>query len=512
MQTIKYLIESLWLRLIFSYLLGAFLFFTLPPFNIIFLSLISFSGFLFLLLKAPSKKQAAIMGFLFGMGYFMVGLYWINNALLLDSTFYWLTLPTIFLLPAYLSIYISIPALLTWAVRSYNIYLTYFTWAATLTIGEVLRGVFLSGFPWNPFGLIFSSSLELLQSASVFGVYGLSFFLILFSSSLLLLFSHPKHIKFFTFIVGLFLCIWGYGYYRTTKNPTKTTPNSLALVQPNIPQHPFFSNEQKRKNLRKIVNLTLPLKASKPNIIVWPESAVPFAFNHIPSLETYLKNILSPQSLLIFGTMRLDRDHPKARIFNTLYVLSRENGIEGFYDKNHLLPFGEYVPFSDLVEKFFPIKAMTGGGMNFSSGKEIKEFFLPFSLPGFIPSICYEAIFPKYYTNAKVCPRWIINITNDAWFGQSTGPYQHFQMSRLRAIETGLPVVRVATTGISGVIDSYGRILSTCALNKKCIISTYLPKSIESPTLFSIYGHWLIFFFLITIWLLLFSIYRMKKK
>lgn len=509
---LNYFAKNAWPNLFLSYFLGAFLFFTLPPFNIGFFAPVSFSGFLLLLLKAPSKKRAFFMGALFGMGYFMTGLYWINNALLLDSTFYWLLLPTILLLPAYLSIYIAFPALLTWIVRSSPPYFICFTWAASISVGEYFRGILFSGFPWNPFGLIFSDSLAFLQLASIFGIYGLSFFLVLFSSSLSLLFSSFQHLKFFTLLATTFLCLWGYGQYRLSKNPIQLTSVPITLVQPNIPQHPFFSSKQKRENLLKIINLTKKINIEKPNIIIWPESAVPFVYNNSPSLQSYLKEILPPKSLLILGTIRIEKKDKKAKLFNTLYAISARNGVEAFYDKRHLLPFGEYVPFSDLLENILPITAMTGGGMSFSPGSIQKEFILPFSLPSFLPTICYEAIFPNFQENKNLNPKWIVTITNDAWFGNSTGPYQHFQMSRLRAIEKGLPMIRVATTGISGVVDSCGRILKSSTLNESCLISTYLPDSTKNSTFFSLYGNWSLFFLLISIWGLLFIIKYTKKK
>ncbi len=504
--------KKIWLKMCTCYLGGTLLCLTLPPFNITVLTPLIFTGFLLLLLHTTSSRHAFFMGFFLGFGYFTASLYWINNALMLDSLFYWLILPSIFLLPGYLAIYIAFPAILTWKMRFKSRYVLCLTWATTLTFGEILRGYLFSGFPWNTFGLALTNSLPFLQITSIVGVYGLSFIFSLLSSSFILLYGPSKQPKTFISILVASLCIWSAGAYRLYQHPTQLTSVPITLVQPNIKQLPFWSNKQKLDNLLETLQLSSSVRLNEPNIIIWPESSVPFVFNYIPILEKSLRSSLSANSVLIFGTTRVEYINHQIKPFNSLYILTQKKGVEGYYDKNHLLPFGEYIPFSSLMEKYFSINSLTGGGIDFSFGRGPKTFVLPFNLPTFSPSICYEAIFPGVQIPKKSRPMWMVNITNDAWFGNSIGPYQHLQMSRLRAIEEGIPLVRVATTGISGVIDPYGRILELIPLNKKAALTTYLPKNIKVAPPFSKYKHQLLFLFLVIIWLFPFMNANLRKR
>jgi apolipoprotein N-acyltransferase len=229
-----------------------------------------------------------------------------------------------------------------------------------------------------------------------------------------------------------------------------------------------------------------PLKP--PTHIIWAETSVPYILANTPGLSQVLAAAVPPGGLMIFGAPRASPAGVTPRqLWNSLQAIDDKGRVKGTYDKHHLVPFGEYVPFRDIL----PIEKLTAGRQDFSPGPGIRTLAFD-GLPPVSPLICYEVIFSGNVVDAENRPQWLLNLTNDAWFGQSFGPYQHFAAARLRAVEEGLPLVRVANTGISGVIDGYGRTIRRLGLGQEGVIDSPLPAALDDRTMYSRFGGWIL--------------------
>jgi apolipoprotein N-acyltransferase len=287
----------------------------------------------------------------------------------------------------------------------------------------------------------------------------------------------------FCAMVG-FASLMGYGAVRLHQNPTAYEPDILLrVVQANIPQTLKWDKNAEMGNLQKHITLSLSDGYSKVTHLIWPESAMTFRLEQGGFWTGELAKIVPPQGALVTGVVRVERteDGALAHLFNSLNVLRSNGDISAVYDKRKLVPFGEYVPLRSVL----PLDKITPGGQDFSSGTYGGAVAMH-GAPDFRPQICYEAIFP--WLSADAYPHWILNITNDGWFGLSTGPHQHFEMTRMRAVEQGVPLIRAASGGISASVDAYGRVLKSLPLNTHGVLDTALPKPAAAPTLYGRYG------------------------
>jgi apolipoprotein N-acyltransferase len=283
-----------------------------------------------------------------------------------------------------------------------------------------------------------------------------------------------------------------YGGIRLARQPTALVENvKLRLMQPNLQQDVRFNYSAKAEVMQKY--LALSDRATGPQstgvrdatILIWPESAFPFFLSREADAMAQIAELLPKGTVLITGAVRAPDLPPGTRVtraYNSIYVIDHDGSILSFYDKLHLVPFGEYLPFQDWMEKlgFVQLTKVQGG---FIPGERRRTMELP-RAPRMLPLICYEAIFPGDVASRDDRPGWIVNLTNDGWFGISTGPYQHLQQTRVRAIEEGLPVVRVANTGISAVIDPVGRIVARLDLGVEGVLDSRLPAAI-APTFYA---------------------------
>ena len=284
----------------------------------------------------------------------------------------------------------------------------------------------------------------------------------------------------------------GYGAIRLANQPTQFVDKvKLRLMQPNLQQDVKFNYAAKQMVMDKY--LSLSDRATGPQssgvrdstILIWPESAFPFFLTREADAMAQIANLLPPGTVLVTGAIR-PPDQPAGtqvtRAYNSIYVIDHDGTFLSMYDKLHLVPFGEYLPFQSAMEKlgFVQITKVRGG---FIPGDRRRTMTVP-NAPRMLPLICYEAIFPGDIVPGNDRPGWIVNLTNDGWFGISTGPYQHLQQARLRAVEEGLPIVRSANTGISAVIDPFGRIIARLGLGAEGVLDSALPKP-TSPTLVS---------------------------
>ncbi len=458
-----------------SFLLGASATLALPPFYIFPLLIPAFCGLLLLLQRNNTWKESFITGWWFGFGHFVFGLYWIANSLLVDAKmFAWLIPFAVSGIPAVLAIYIGIVCSITFFYKEKGFKKALFFSSIWVT-AEYLRGILFTGFPWNLIGYSFGFSLPILQLTSVTGIYGLSFLAVLFATSFICLIEE-KNKKFIlsinhkTYILPatilIFIIFAGIcGYVRISEPITTGEKVSAYIVQGNIPQQIKWDPEYTTKEVVTYKMLTeKALKELPPAgtaIIVWPESAITYSLDKEPALQQFITENLPPKTFLITGAIRSERNNEKMDIWNSVYVLTAAQKIISFYDKSHLVPFGEYVPF----RKFIPfVKKITYGSQDFSEGVGLKTISLTKNLR-ISPLVCYEIIFPGKVTGKDA--NVIVNVTNDAWFGYSPGPFQHRDAARLRAIEEGVTVIRVANTGISEVFDQYGHSLARIPLNQQ---------------------------------------------
>jgi apolipoprotein N-acyltransferase len=493
-----------WKRAAIALVAGAVSALAMEPFNAWPVLFLTFPVMVWLIDGAGAGRMrgvpaAAMAGWWFGLGYFVPGLYWIGYAFLVDaSTFAWLLPFAILGLPAYLALFTAFGfalARLIWTRDASRV----IALAATLTLSEWLRGHVLTGFPWNAFGYALTEPLALAQTASLIGLWGMTFLSVaIFASPAVLIDGRSRGRKpWIAFAIALMLLIaMGiFGGVRLSLKPTTMVAKvKLRIMQPNLQQDVRFNYSAKAEVMQKY--LTLSDRASGPestgvrdvSILIWPESAFPFFLTREADAMAQIADLLPKGTVLITGAVRAPDLPPGVRItraYNSIYAIDHDGSVLSVYDKLHLVPFGEYLPYQNWMEKlgFVQLTKIQGG---FIPGTRRRTMEIP-NAPRMLPLICYEAIFPGDIVPRDDRPGWIVNLTNDGWFGISTGPYQHLQQTRMRAIEEGLPVVRAANTGISAVIDPMGRIVARLGLGLEGVLDSGLPAAIP-PTVYARVG------------------------
>lgn len=401
--------------------------------------------------------QAFISGWLFAFFYFLFSLSWIGNALLVEGNEYrWAWPLAVSGLPFLLAFFTAFPCYISkkWCFSSNLTHFTGFT--VLLSTFEWLRGHVFTGFPWNLYGYAWGNTLEMLQILHFSNVYLLTGLTIFWDCSLGFIYLNMRNRKSNFILEGIFvlsiLCVYAYGYNRLSTTKTEyNTDITIRLVQPNIDQAAKWQREKMTGHFENMVELSrADGTESETTFIVWPETATNYLFLENEFALSQIRDALSTyvgKAYLIAGAFLRDDDGQPS---NSMIVLDKNAEIIARYNKSHLVPFGEYIPF----QKYIPIQSVTGfSGFKKGDGREtiqIEDF-------SFSPLICYEILFPGKVIKYAEKPDAIINVTNDAWYGDSSGPYQHVLKAKFRAIEEGIPVVRVANTGISAIIDPYGR-------------------------------------------------------
>ncbi|MGH6906796.1 MAG: apolipoprotein N-acyltransferase, partial [Aestuariivirga sp.] len=436
-----------------------------------------------------------LVGWLFGFGYFLLALHWIGFAFLVDAkTYLWMMPFAVGGLAAGMAIY--------WGLAAVAV--NFFNWrglrlvsgyAAILACAEWLRGHLLTGFPWAAPGLAVDGMGGVAQLSSLVGMTGLTLLIVLWAGLPLVL----VHRRQWMTAAGLLLLLplaWAYGEFRLAYASDKDVPDvRLRIVQPNIGQDAKW----RENNVGPIFDLLRSLSsqattespdgiASRTHV-VWPESAVPFLIDEGGMPERELRQLLGGRTVLITGALRrgLEQLAPADGIpvHNSIIVFDGQAEVAARYDKWRLVPGGEFLPLAWLLEPLGFSKVVTVPG-NFMAGPGPLTFDIP-AAPPVALSICYEAIFPDRLIDSRQRPAWLLNVTNDGWFGKSTGPWQHLAQARLRTIEQGLPMARAANTGISAVIDAYGRIRASLPLGHQGVLDAALPASLP-PTVYGRFG------------------------
>jgi len=505
-------LASGWRRAIIAFVAGAASALALAPVNAWPVLFLTFPVLIWLVDGSAAGRfsgawRAAGAGWCFGFGYFFAGLYWTGYAFLVDAkTFGWLLPLAVCGLPAVLGIYIALGlalARLMW-VRGPERVLAL---AVALTITEWMRGHLFTGFPWNAFGYTLTTPLALAQSLALVGIWGLTFIAVaIFATPAVLADDHkdtPHPYRAPVAALIVLAAIAGYGVARLRTHPTTYVSGvKLRIMQPNLQQDEKFNYSTRDQVLGRYLRLSD--RATGPGSnglrdvthLIWPESAFPFFLTREPEALAQITNMLKPHTELITGAVRaaepVNPDHVRA--YNSVYVIDPDGSIRGIYDKVHLVPFGEYLPFQRLLESF-GLRQLTKIVGGFLSGDRRRSMDVP-GAPRMLPLICYEAIFPGEAVPRGERPGWLVNVTNDGWFGISSGPYQHFQQARALAIAEGLPLVRSANTGISGVIDPVGRVIASLPLGTEGVLDARLPNA-GAPTLYAKFGNYTLILLLV---------------
>lgn len=478
-----------------SLFMGAIFNFAFAPF-FIWSALISIAVFIYIIEFSESKLDAFKTGYIFGFSYFVCNLYWISIGVSVYFDQFWWAIPfALFGLPLFLAIYFGFVACVYFAFRETKLKILLFS--CIWIIAELLRSYLFTGFPWSLVAYSFANSLNIIQITSLFGCYFLGALIIVTFGSLYYLLS--KEYKYFSYLLILLIFIWGaiyfYGVNRVNNNPTEYTNLKFRLVQPSIKQSDKWTIDRFWQNFETHEFLSLKnIGEFNPDFIVWPEAAVTAEPFYVQVNNALKLVVSSSDAILITGGVTNNlakKDRKSDKYYASIYAVNHDGKLLFDYHKSHLVPFGEYVPFS------LPFKKLTPGSTAFTAGTAGFNVNIDRYNLNIRPLLCYEIIFPDQVRMSNKDADLFLNLTNDAYYGDSSGPYQHFYTSRMRSVENGLPQLRVANNGISGVFDSVGRIISSTNLNEITYIDTYLPTKLSTETNFAIFGNKFVYLYLI---------------
>jgi apolipoprotein N-acyltransferase len=467
---------------------------SMPPINLWPLLFIAFPVLLLLLGGQPLRgwRSGFGTGWCFGFGYFVTAFHWIGFAFLVDAaTYLWMMPFMLGALSGGMSVYWGLAALAARRFGGSGLPLV-LMFAACLGTAEWLRGHLLTGFPWAAPGLAVDGMGAVAQLGAIFGMPGLTVLIVLWAGVPLVLIGNgsPAAKVAAVALLALLPAGWGLGGLRLASASDAVVPGvTLRIAQPNIGQQQKWREDNARAIFDTLKTLSAEPTAVRPQGIagvthlIWPESAVPFLIDESPVARAELKPLLGGRTVLITGSLRRDAADA-GRIFNSVIAFDGATEVVVRYDKWRLVPGGEFLPFESLLEPLGFRKVVTVPG-SFQPGAGPVTVAVP-GLPAAAMLICYEAIFPHDLVDAANRPGVLINVTNDGWFGRSTGPHQHLAQARLRAIEQGLPIVRAANTGISAVIDSYGRYKEKLPLLQPGVVDSDLPLALPS----TLYARW----------------------
>ena len=479
--------------------------FSLPNLYLLPLGIFGFYKFFKNIFNVTSYKQIFFYGSIFSFGYFLFGFHWIIFPLLVEKSLIFFIPVVLLLFPLFLSLFLSLPILLigiyknSFFLRKNLIFANTLIYSLLIFVFEYLRSIVWTGFPWNLFSHIWAFNNNFMIISKYIGVHGLSFLTIFW----LILISHLLIYKLYRFSFFVFLGFPAFLFIFGSTSVAKPLDQQIQvrLVQPNISQELKWKNEYKIQHLKKLINLSLEKKSKfSHRIVVWPEVAITEFLNENDQLISFLKKSFEENEVLISGGLRREN----GEIFNTFYKID-STGYSHF-DKIKLVPFGEFMPF----RSFFPFKTITHDSKDFSKGTK-KRVLKISELDVFIePSICYEGIF-KNVNSDEI--NLIINITNDAWFGSTSGPYQHLVAARFRSLERGLPLLRVANSGISGAYDINGKLLKSIDLNTDGFVDLNMNIG-KNDSVFSKFGNIVILYLIIFMLIvsLLFDFFIFKKR
>ncbi len=477
---------------------GAIMALAQPPWSLALFVFVALPPLLWLMDGAQGPRAAFWRGWAAGAGFFGLGLFWIVEPFLVDPERHgWMAPFALLLMAGGLALFWGAAfglARLVWRpVWSRCLLL-----AAVLTLADFARAHVLTGFPWALIGYGWIET-PVMQSVSVIGPHGLS--LLTLAAGLAPAAAPTRR------AAGLALALsaalvsggWLFGATRLADPvPDRAEPLVVRLVQPNVPQHLKWRPELQPEFLERQLSATAAPADPSPDVTIWSETAVNSLLGYAPDELAAIAAAAGPEGVVMLGIRRVefgaDGDD---RWFNSLVVLAPDGAPTAVYDKHRLVPFGEYIPFADAIAALRLPRLDTMTLTGFSPGPGPRAIGTQ-GLPPFLPLICYEAIFPQDMQPRGGRPDWIVQVTNDAWFGRIAGPYQHLAQARSRAIEQGLPLARAANTGVSAMIDPRGRVIAALPLGVQGYVDAALPASLPN-TLYSRLGDYSILFTIFTV-------------
>ncbi len=489
--------KKLYIEFIFLIFLGAATSLSLPPFDYIIINFVTLSLlFAFLIKRSEKIKNKKIFffyGWLFGFGYFITNLYWISISLSFDESFKFLIPLTFILIPAFLALFYGLISFLFFIFKSKKIISSFFLFSLIFGLTEYIRGSILTGFPWNLIAYSFSNHLEILNITSIIGTYGFNLFCIslFISPAVFILRDSRADIWVCVFFFLLTIIFYLYGS-QSKKNFTETKINSIdykvRVIGSKIKLDRFYSNIDPITAIKDLIELSEPDKKEK-TIFVWPEGIIPgISQEKIVNYKWLFENHFNENHLLVLGINSKSVDKGVVKYFNSLSVYDHSLNLLNSYNKINLVPFGEFLPLENIL-KNIGLKTLANNYQSYSKGKERKIMKINNNNSSlkFLPLICYEIIYSgKIFEDSDF--DFIINISEDGWFGQSVGPKQHFIHSKYRAIESGKYVLRSANNGISAIVNPVGVVEQEVSFDDIGYIDLTQLKKI-SPTIFSKHGN-----------------------
>lgn len=480
-----------WRRLAVAFGAGFAAALAFPPFNLVPVLWLSFPVLVVLLQGATRARQAFAIGWSFAFGLLVLSLYWIAGSMFVDLRSFWWAIPfAVAGLPACFALYYGLAcvAAFKWKVtRGDGVFFFALCWF----VAELARGHLFTGFPWDMLGYAWGDFLPVMQSVSLFGIEGLTLVTLL-AVVTPALYALPVRRRVVHGAVAasvlLFLGMAAGGAIRMDA-PDEMVPDVyLRLVQPNLDQALKWRSDQRAQNLETLLRLGYAAPSAKPvTHVIWPETATAYYLEEEPLVRSRIAAAMPSGSVLLTGVVRRAfRPNGQNRFFNSLIAMDAHGTVIAGYDKHHLVPFGEYMPFRSIL----PFPVISTMGADFSAGDGVRTLRVP-DLPPFSALICYEAIFSGDVVERSDPPQFLLNVTNDGWYKGTTGPAQHFAIARARAIEEGIPLVRAANEGITGVVDSYGRPVSFLSSTQQGFVDSPLPKALKNPTLWAKHGNFL---------------------
>ncbi len=462
---------------------GAALALALPPLG--FLPAVLVIGLLFVRLQdARGYWPAFARAWLFGFGFHLAGLYWVGIAFLAEAErFGALAVPGVVALATILAVIGAVPLAVMGPLRLRQPVAAATVFAGLWCVGELARGQYGVQFPWNPLALALAASDASLQVVAVVGTTAASFLVAWLAALAGVALTMPAARRTATAIcLALVAGIAAYGFWRLASHPpglAAEPPVTIRIVQANIAQHHKWDPAQRRRWFERHLDLARrPAAPHRPDIVVWPESSVPYSLDDEAEVRRLVAGVVPPEGVVIVGSNHFDGSTAPPTLHNSVYAIAGDGRLLDRYDKVDLVPFGEFLPMRPLLGAL-GLEALAVGSVDFEAGPGRVTMALP-GLPPASPLVCFEAAFAGRGSDGTGQARWIANVTNDAWFGISSGPYQHAAMARMRAVETGLPLVRTANTGISMLTDAMGRVLESLPLGTAGTIDATLPAALPA--------------------------------
>jgi len=512
----KFLNNRLFVLYIIPFLIGLLSVFSFQPYNFSVINFFILPIIFYLIVyinkkskstfrKKPYRKNLFTFGCLFGFGFYLSGISWITNSLTFDKNFEILIPFALILIPLFLSFFIGLAILLIGPFLNYNIS-SIFIFSAALGCSDYLRAKILTGFPWNLWAYSVSESIEMLQILNIIGLYAYNLVVITVYTLPAFLFFRITLIKkiFFLSSALIFISsIYIFGSYEINKNKNSINLSNekinVKIISPNFDlKYGLTINEIKNK-LEKLIKYSDP--QDKKTLFVWPEGAFSgYSYDEVKQFKDIIKKNFNENQYIIFGINKLNKK--SGLFYNSLLLVNNEFEVIQQYNKQKLVPFGEFLPFESLLNSF-GLKKITEGHGSFQKG--IKKSSIKFDNLNILPLICYEVIFTSFIQQANEATNLIVNISEDAWFGDTIGPNQHYVKSIFRAIENGTFLVRSANKGISAIIDNKGVVIKQLNINEAGNIELDVPLINSKKN-----KNDLIFIILLITYLIIFYLYKKK--